>query len=107
MNRDAGPLPGPPVMTRPRRRSLDRRELLVADLGLLAEMARQVHAIDEHYRAAAEGLGRLYMRADLNRLPGLTRSLDAPMRRAADLERTFAQLLGELQACLAQRALQP
>ncbi len=94
-------------MTRRGRRALDRRELLGAEPGVLAELARQARAIEAHYRAAAEDIGQLYMRADTCRLGGLTRSLDEPMRRAAEIERTFAHLLRELQDCLEQRAPQP
>ena len=48
-----------------------------------AQTWRQAYArsADEHYRAAAEQIGRLYMSADANHLAGLTRSLDEPMRR--------------------------
>lgn len=81
---------------------LDRRELLGADPRVLAELARRARAIEAHYRAAAEDVGQLYMRADTHRLSGLTRSLDVPMRRAFEIERSFAHLLRELQDCLAR-----
>lgn len=83
---------------------LDRRELRGADTQVLAELARHARSADEHYRAAAEQIGQLYMSADAHRLVGLTRCLDAPMRRAADIERSFAGLLHELQACATSRA---
>lgn len=88
-----------------RRRSLtlDRRELSGASGQVLAELARHARLADEHYRAAAEQIGKLYMSADAHSLVGLTRSLDEPMRRAAEIERTFAGLLHELQACAARQ----
>ncbi len=88
-----------------RRRSLtlDRHELSGANGPVLAELARHARLADEHYRAAAEQVGKLYMSADAHRLVGLTRSLDEPMRRAAEIERTFAGLLHELQACVARQ----
>lgn len=88
-----------------RRRSLtlDRHELRDASAQVLAELARHARSADEHYRAAAEQIGQLYMSADTHRLVGLTRSLDEPMRRAAEIERTFAGLLHELQACVARQ----
>jgi hypothetical protein len=88
-----------------RRRSLmlDRHELGDANGPVLAELARHTRIADEHYRAAAEQIGKLYMIADAHRLVGLTRSLDEPMRRAAEIERTFAGLLHELQACVARQ----
>ena len=71
---------------------------------MLVELVRHARSADEHYRAAAEQIGQLYMSADAHRLVELTRSLDEPMRRAAEIERTFAGLLHELQACVARQA---
>jgi len=83
---------------------LDRGELGKASGQVLAELARLARSADEHYRAAAEQVGQLYMSADAHRLVGLTRSLDEPMRRAAEVERSFGSLLHELQACVARQA---
>ena len=93
----------------PQRRAVpvDRRELQAASAPVLDELARYARSADEHYRAAAEQIGRLYMNADAHQLTGLTRWLDAPMRRAAEVERSFASLLHELQACAARRATRP
>ncbi len=90
-------------MTR-RALTLDRHELQDASAPVLAELVRHARGAEEHYRAAAEQIGQLYMSADTHRLVGLTRSLDEPMRRAAEVERTFAGLLHELQACVARQA---
>lgn len=92
----------PPVKRRPV--MLDRGELQGASTQVLIELARHAYSADEYYRAAAEQIGQLYMSADIHRLAGLTRSLDEPMRRAAEIERTFASLLHELQACVASKA---
>jgi hypothetical protein len=81
----------------------DRAELQGASQPVLAELVRHARSVDEHYRAAAEWIGRLYMSADAHRLTALTRSLDEPMRRAAEVERSFAGLLHELQACAARK----
>jgi len=89
-------------MTR-RSLTLDRHELQDASGPVLAELARHARTADEHYRAAAEQIGQLYMSADAHRLVGLTRSLDEPMRRAAEVERTFAGLLHELHACVTRQ----
>jgi hypothetical protein len=98
-----------PISPRRGRRSpgLDRDELGSASLPVLAELVRQARSVDECYRAAAEQMGRLYMSADAHRLTALTRSLDEPMRRAAEVERSFAGLLQELLACAERRAATP
>jgi hypothetical protein len=80
--------------------ALDRHELQDASAAVLAELVRHTRTADEHYRAAAEQIGQLYMCADAHRLAGLTCSLDEPMRRAAEVERSFAGLLRELQICV-------
>lgn len=82
---------------------LDRDELGTASSQVLVELTRLALSADEHYRAAAEQIGRLYMSADVHQLAGLTRSLDEPMLRAAEVERSFATLLHELQACVARQ----
>jgi len=87
--------------------ALDRHELQDASAAVLAELVRHARSADEHYRAAAEQIGQLYMSADAHHLIGLTRSLDEPMRRVAEVERTFAGLLHDLQACVARRASGP
>jgi hypothetical protein len=86
---------------------IDRAELGGVSLPVLAELVRQARSVDEHYRAAAERIGRLYMSADAHRLTALTRCLDEPMRRAAEVERRFAALLQELLACAERRAGTP
>jgi hypothetical protein len=86
---------------------LDADELHKASRPVLAELVRHARSVDEHYRAAAELIGQLYMSADAHRLTALTRSLDEPMRRAAEVERSFAGLLHELQACEARRGGTP
>lgn len=86
---------------------LDRAELGSVSLPVLDELVRHARSVDEHYRAAAERIGRLYMSADAHRLTALTRSLDEPMRRAAEVERSFAALLHELRACAERRAEAP
>lgn len=83
--------------------TLDRHELRDASASVLAELTRHARSAEEHYRAAAEQVGQLYMSADAHRLVALTRSLDEPMRRAAEIERSFAGLLHELQACAARQ----
>lgn len=85
----------------------DRHELEAVSLAVLAALVRQAQDADEHYRAAAESIGRLYMNADAHRLSTLTRQLDGPMRQAAEAERCFAGLLHELQACAERRTGKP
>ena len=63
---------------------------------VLAELIRRVQEIDTAYRAVAQKMGLLYMYADRHALPSLTRSLDKPMRHAADIERTAAAILDTL-----------
>jgi len=94
-------------MTRRRLTRLDRRELLGADAQVLADLVRHAGSASDHYRAAAQAMGQLYMNADAHQLSALTRSLDEPMHRAADIERTFANLLHELQACTTQPVREP
>jgi hypothetical protein len=96
--------PAPPSPVKRKPMMLDRSELQGASTQVLIELARHAYSADEYYRAAAEQIGQLYMSADIHRLTGLTRSLDEPMRRAAENERTFASLLRELQACVASKA---
>lgn len=83
--------------------AFDRNEVQDASAEVLAELLRHARRAEEHYRAAAEQVGQLYMSADVHRLAGLTRSLDEPMRRAAEVERSFSNLLHELQTCVARR----
>lgn len=92
-----------PPMTR-RRSAPGGRELQLAGSEVLAELAACARSADEHYRAAAEQIGRLYMSADAHRLAGLTRRLDEPMRRAAEVQRSFAGLWRDLQDCLRHQA---
>lgn len=72
-----------------------------ADLGRLQpealdELARRVRDIESGYRAVAEQVGQLYLRADEYHLDALTAQLDQPMRIASENEQTFAALLDEL-----------
>lgn len=62
----------------------------------LRELTRRVQDIDNSYRAVAEKMGQLYMCADENNVPSLTRSLDKPMRNASENEQMFAGILEEL-----------
>lgn len=75
-----------------------RRATELADVGaeLLGELTRRVQDIDNSYRAIAEKMGQLYLRADENRVVSLTRRLDKPMRNASDNEQVFAAILDEL-----------
>jgi hypothetical protein len=72
------------------------RELDSRDLDLLDEMARRITEIDNSYRAMAEKVGQLYMRADEAGLEQLTEMLDKPMRNASDNQQSFAALLLEV-----------
>jgi hypothetical protein len=60
-------------------------------------LIRRVLAITEGYRSVAQQMGQLYMYADEHALEALTRSLDQPMRTAAENERVLAAILDELQ----------
>jgi hypothetical protein len=92
----------------PRRHEVfDARELRDTSAQARDELARRASDIEKHCSAVAEKLGQLYMRADALGLPGLTRSLDEPMRNASELERTFAALLHELQVGAQQRSIEP
>ena len=64
---------------------------------VLDELTRRVKDIEQSYRAVAEKMGQLYMRADEYAAASLTRSLDKPMRNASDNERSFAAILEVLQ----------
>ncbi|WP_372658079.1 hypothetical protein [Hydrogenophaga sp.] len=66
-------------------------------LHVLDEMGRRVEDIDTAYRAIAEKMGRLYMKADESGLNDMTELLDQPMRHASNDQRTFAALSDELQ----------
>jgi hypothetical protein len=72
------------------------RELDSRDLDLLDEMARRITEIDNSYRAVAEKVGQLYMRADEAGLEQLTEMLDKPMRNASDNQQSFSALLREV-----------
>ncbi|NJN00791.1 MAG: hypothetical protein HC793_04255 [Aquincola sp.] len=74
-----------------------------ADAAVLDEMTRRVEDIDNSYRAMAEKVGQLYMRADEHHLGAITRHLDKPMRNASDNERMFAGLLEDLRMLRARR----
>lgn len=66
------------------------------DATALAELTRRVEDIDASYRAVAEKVGQLYMRADEYHLDMITSQLDKPMRNASDNEQMFSALLDEL-----------
>jgi len=66
------------------------------DADVLDDLARRVEDIDNCYRAVAEKVGQLYLRADEQHLGELTAQLDKPMRNASDNEQAFAALLDEL-----------
>lgn len=74
------------------------------DRAALEDLIRRVTDIDNTYRAVAEKVGQLYMKADDAGLNTVTELLDKPMRNASDNQQTFAELLGELQAAIHQRA---
>lgn len=71
---------------------------------ILEELTRRVQDIDNSYRAVAEKMGQLYIRTDENRIAGLTRALDKPMRNASENEQMFAAILEELKLKKYQRA---
>lgn len=71
--------------------TIDELEHLSADE--LTELTRRVQDIDNSYRAVAEKMGQLYMRADASKIASLTRRLDKPMRNASDNEQAFAAIL--------------
>jgi hypothetical protein len=74
----------------------EERELDSRDHDLLDEMARRIAEIDNSYRAVAEKVGQLYMRADEAGLEQVTEMLDKPMRNASDNQQSFAALLREV-----------
>jgi hypothetical protein len=74
------------------------------DLEVLQDLTRRVTDIDNTYRAVAEKVGQLYMKADDAGLNDVTELLDKPMRNASDNQQSFAELLGELQSAIRQRA---
>lgn len=93
------PAAGYAIVNRRRPLPFDRHELQGAGPQAVAEMIRLASEAEAHYRAAAERVGQLYMRADTHGLERVTRTLDEPMRRAAEAERVVASLLEELRAC--------
>ncbi|MEO5764725.1 MAG: hypothetical protein ABIR52_05390 [Casimicrobiaceae bacterium] len=72
------------------------RSLEDLDSAALTELAHVVEDIDNGYRAVAEKVGALYLRADEQQLSDLTAQLDKPMRNASENEQAFAALLDEL-----------
>lgn len=74
------------------------------DLSVLQDLTRRVTDIDNTYRAVAEKVGQLYMKADDAGLNEVTELLDKPMRNASDNQQSFAELLGELQGAIRQRS---
>jgi hypothetical protein len=72
-------------------------ELAALSAEVLAELMRRVQDIDNSYRAVAQKMGQLYMRADEYKVASLTLALDKPMRNASDNEQTFAAILEQLQ----------
>lgn len=73
-----------------------KQALEALDVEILDEMLRRVEDIDNSYRAVAEKVGQLYLRADENRIGEITDQLDKPMRNASENEQSFAALLDEL-----------
>lgn len=63
---------------------------------VLADLTQRVQDIDNSYRAVAQKMGQLYMRAEEHKVIALATSLDKPMRNASDNEQTFAAILDEL-----------
>lgn len=63
---------------------------------MLTDLINRVEDIDNRYRAVAEKVGQLYMRADEGQLSDVTSQLDKPMRNASENEQAFAALLEEL-----------
>jgi hypothetical protein len=86
-------------------RKKDRRsdDLAAVSDDVLEELTRRVQDIDNSYRAVAEKMGQLYMRADTHHVASLTESLDRPMRNASDNEQTFAAILEDLRMYATRR----
>lgn len=61
-------------------------------LATLDELVQRVETIDNAYRALAEKMGQLYMRADEAGLADLTPLLDKPMRNASENHQAFVAL---------------
>ncbi len=72
------------------------------DRVVLEDLTRRVTDIDNTYRAVAEKVGQLYLKADDAGLSEVTELLDKPMRNASDNQQSFATLLGELKAAIYQ-----
>jgi len=66
------------------------------DLAILDDLTSRVEDIDNCYRAVAEKVGQLYMKADENHIEEITTQLDKPMRNASENEQAFAALLEEM-----------
>lgn len=81
----------------------DSAEFQQIDLEVLQDLTRRVTDIDNTYRAVAEKVGQLYMKADDAGLNEVTELLDKPMRNASDNQQAFAELLSELKSALSQR----
>jgi hypothetical protein len=77
----------------------------VSEIGTpeLEELVWRVQEIDASYRAVAEKVGQLYLRAGEQRLAGITEQLDKPMRNASENEQAFAALLDDLRMQRNQR----
>jgi hypothetical protein len=63
---------------------------------VLTELIRRLQDIEGSYRAVAQKMGQLYIYADQHELAALTRTLDRPMRYAAENERALAAILDAL-----------
>ncbi len=81
----------------------NKTNLNQVDLAVLEDLTRRVTDIDNTYRAVAEKVGQLYMKADDAGLSEITELLDKPMRNASDNQQSFATLLGELKSSIHQR----
>lgn len=88
-------------MTSPK--STPNEKLRNADTEVLDDLVARVQDIDNSYRAVAEKVGQLYMRADEHHLAEITSQLDKPMRNASENEQSFAALLDELRMLRNQR----
>ena len=97
------PRPGAGHLTVTESGDQEERELDSSDHDLLEEMARRITEIDNSYRAVAEKVGQLYMRADEAGLEQVTNMLDKPMRNASDNQQSFAALLREVRQARQRR----
>lgn len=84
-------------------RPVASQDLGSVDWDVLDDLGRRVEAIDHAYRAIAEKVGQLYIKADESGLTGVTELLDKPMRNASDNQQAFTALHDEIQMRRHQR----